>query len=259
MIAAALFALAQPAAVAAVPSAPRTLAQDRLDLCMDKARTDPTSGIAEASAWERQTGAADRAEAQQCLGVAYVALLRWQAAEQAFLAAREAVPAADPFRRAQLAAMAGNAALAENRGAAAQIALQTALADAEASGDGPLQAIVQVDLSRALVLQGDTARAETTLASARTLDPQNAFAWLLSATLARRLGKLEEAQGLIETAAELAPDYPETGLEAGVIAVLSGKEEAAAQSWRSVVALDPDGEAAKTARGYLAQLETPAK
>ena len=155
--------------------------------------------------------------------------------------------------------MAGNAALAEGRGAAAQIALELAASDAEASDDTPLQAIVQVDLARALVLQRDTARAETTLANARTLDPQNAYAWLLSATLARRLDKLDEAQGHIETAASLAPDYPETGLEAGVIAMLSGNEEAAARSWRSVIELEPEGEAAATARGYLAQLDTPAE
>ena len=260
MIAAILLTLAQPAAAAPVPPpAPRTLAQGRLDVCMDQARTDPTTAIAEASAWERETGGVDRSEAQQCLGVAYTVLLRWEAAERAFLAARGAAPTDAHFRRAQLAAMAGNAALAEGRGAAAQIALELAGSDAEASDDTPLQAIVQVDLARALVLQRDTARAETTLANARTLDPQNAYAWLLSATLARRLDKLDEAQGHIETAASLAPDYPETGLEAGVIAMLSGNEEAAARSWRSVIELEPEGEAAATARGYLAQLDTPAE
>jgi tetratricopeptide (TPR) repeat protein len=263
MIAAALLALAQPAAATPVPSPapvpdpPRTLAQDRLDVCMDKARNDPTTAISEASRWESETGGTDRSEAQQCLGMAYTALLRWSAAERAFLAAREAAPADAHFRKAQLAVMAGNAALAEKRGAAAQVALQLAASDAEAADDAALQAIARVDLSRALVLQGDTARAGTELASARTLDPQNAYAWLLSATLARRLGKLDEAQGYIETAASLAPDYPEIGLEAGVIAILSGKEDAAKKSWQSVIALDPEGEAGTTARGYLAQLDTP--
>jgi tetratricopeptide (TPR) repeat protein len=256
MIAAILLTLAQPAVAAPVPPpAPRTLAQDRLDVCLDQARNDPTTAIAEASAWERDTAGENRSEAQQCLGIAYTALLRWEAAERAFLAAREAAPAAALFRRAQLAAMAGNAALAEERGAAAQIALDLAASDAEASGDTALQAIVQVDLARALVMQNDTARAEASLASARTLDPQNVYAWLLSATLARRLDKLADAQSYVETAAGLAPDYPETGLEAGVIAMLSGNEEAAARSWRSVIELEPQGEAAATARGYLAQLD----
>ena len=86
MIAAILLTLAQPAAAAPVPPpAPRTLAQDRLDVCMDQARTDPTTAIAEASAWERETGGVDRSEAQQCLGVAYTVLLRWEAAERAYV------------------------------------------------------------------------------------------------------------------------------------------------------------------------------
>jgi tetratricopeptide (TPR) repeat protein len=265
MIAAAFLVLAQPTAAAALPPsppappAPRTLAQDRLDVCMDKARNDPTTAISEASRWESETGGTDRSEAQQCLGMAYTSLLRWKAAESAFLSAREAAPADAHFRRSQLAAMAGNAALAENRGAAAQVALDLAVSDAEAAGDPALQAIARVDFARALVLQGDTARAETDLARARALDPQNAYAWLLSATLARRLDKLDEAQGYIETAARLAPDYPETGVEAGVIAMLRGDEDAAKKSWQSVVELDPDGNAGATARGYLAQLDQPAQ
>ncbi|HWK40653.1 MAG TPA: tetratricopeptide repeat protein [Croceibacterium sp.] len=261
MIAAVLLTLAQPAAAAEAlppPSAPRTLAQDRLDLCMDKARNDPTTAISEASAWDRETGGTESSEAQQCLGIAYTAMLRWQAAERAFLASREAAPAADPFRRAQLAAMAGNAALAEGRGAAAQVALEMAATDATETGDAALQALVQVDLARALVLQGDTARAEAALETARMLDPQSPFAWLLSATLARRQNKLEEARSFIETAATLAPDYAETGLEAGVIAMLSGDEEGARKSWQSVIAVDPSGDEAATARGYLAQIDAPA-
>src|SRR5690606_35144317 len=52
--------------------------------------------------------------------------------------------------------------------------------------------------------------------------------------------------------------YPEVGLEAGVIAMLQGREAAAEASWRSVVEIEPDSEAATTARGYLAQLAEPA-
>ena len=92
------------------------------------------------------------------------------------------------------------------------------------------------------------------LAAARSFDAQNAMTWLLSATLARRLGKLDDAQGFIETAGALAPNYPEVGLEAGVIAMLQGREDAAEASWKSVVEVAPDSETAATARGYLAQL-----
>lgn len=253
MISAFLLTLAQ-AASPATPAATPSTADARLEVCMEKARNDPATAIAEANEWLAGLGGEDRSHPQQCLGMAYTSLLRWEAAEQAFLAAREALPATAAVRRAQLATMAGNAALAGKRGAAALAALDLAVGDAKAAGDTALETIAQVDRSRALVAQGDTAQAEAALASARTLDPQSPYAWLLSATLSRRLGKLDDAQKQIETAATLAPDYPETGLEAGVIAMLRGNEAAAAQSWRSVITLEPNGEAAATARGYLAQL-----
>jgi len=254
MIAAILLTLAQATATTPAPAAPSTLADARLELCVDKARTDPASAISDASEWLYGVSTEDGSFPQQCLGMAYTALLRWDAAERAFLAAREGAPEAAHFRRAQLAAMAGNAALAEGRGAAALAALDLAAGDAQASGDTALQAITQIDRARALVLQGDTTQAGAALASARSLNPQSPYAWLLSATLSRRLGNLEEAQAQIETAAALAPDYPETGLEAGVIAMLRGNETAATQSWRSVTRLEPNGDAAIAARGYLEQL-----
>ena len=252
-------ALAAQGAVNALPPAPaRTLDEDRLVVCLDKARTDPTTAISEAGQWLGEYAVARASYPQQCLGMAYTALLRWRAAEEAFLAARDALPADAHFRRAQLGAMAGNAALAEDRGAAALVALNAAAQDAEAAGDDALQAVMQVDRARALVLQGDEAEAGAALEKARTLDPQSPYAFLLSATLARRQGKLAEAQAFIETAAALAPGYPEIRLEAGVIAMLGGREDAAEASWRSVLEVESEGEAAAAARGYLAQLDGPA-
>src|SRR5690606_40099279 len=94
-----------------------------------------------------------------------------------------------------------NAAIAAGRAADALSALDLAAADAAASGDAGLRAMIEVDRARALVMEGREAEAEAVLAEARALDAQSPFAWLLSATLARRLGKLDEAQGFIETAA----------------------------------------------------------
>ena len=86
---------------------------------------------------------------------------------------------------------------------------------------------------------------------------RGALAWLLSATLSRRMGKLTEARAQIATAAQLNPKDPEIGLEAGLIEVLSGHDEAARKSWQSVLAMAPDSQAATTARGYIAQLGAP--
>lgn len=240
--------------LAQAASAMVPLEQARLDLCLDKARADPATAMVEASTWLGEVAAPETSYPQQCLGYAYTLLLRWDAAESAFLAAREAELEPNRFRRAQLAAMAGNAALADNRPDAALAALGLAATDAAIAGDAGLRAVIETDRARAMVMQGSEGEAEAVLAAARGFDAQNAFAWLLSATLARRLGKLDEAQGFIETASALSPDYPEVGLEAGVIAMLQGREDAAEASWRSVVAIEPGSEAADTARGYLAQL-----
>ena len=62
------------------------------------------------------------------------------------------------------------------------------------------------------------------------------------------------AQRQIEVAASLAPADPEVGLEAGVVAMLAGREAAARKSWESVVRTAPASKAAATAKDYLAQL-----
>jgi tetratricopeptide (TPR) repeat protein len=244
--------------VSAVAAGVVPLEQARLDLCLDKARADPATAIAGAGTWLGETSAPESSYPQQCLGYAYTLLLRWDAAEDAFLAAREAELEINHFRRAQLATMAANAALAGNRPDAALTALGLAATDAAVAGDAGLRAIVETDRARAMVMHGREGEAEAVLAAARSFDAQNALAWLLSATLARRLGKLDEAQGFIETASALSPGYSEVGLEAGVIAMLQGREDAAKASWESVVALEPRSEAAATARVYLAQLAEPA-
>jgi Flp pilus assembly protein TadD len=92
---------------------------------------------------------------------------------------------------------------------------------------------------------------------ARAALPYNSQAWLLSATLARRLGALDDAQKFIEQAALLKPTDPEIGLEAGVIAVLSGRDDAARKSWDSVIEMAPESQFAETAGSYLTQLEAP--
>ena len=51
-----------------------------------------------------------------------------------------------------------------------------------------------------------------------------------------------------------APTDPEIGLEAGVIAMLDGREPAARKAWQSVMLVAPGSKAADTANGYLAQL-----
>lgn len=237
---------------------PATIEQDRLTVCLGQATGNPSDAIVTASTWLSEAhDAAERAFPQQCLGMAYTRLLRWRAAEQAFLEARSGTLEWNQTVRGRLAAMAGNSALAEGRAEDALAAFTLAEQDAAKAGDKLLAGEVQLDRSRALVALGRNEEADAALANARRDSPQNADAWLLSATLARRSGDLERAQAQIATAAGLDRTNPAIGLEAGVIAVLDGRDAAARQSWQSVVALAPDSAEAETARDYLKQLEEP--
>jgi tetratricopeptide (TPR) repeat protein len=231
-----------------------TLAQDRLTVCQTTARRDPATAVVDASGWLAESTGADRSYPQQCLGLAYVSLLRWKAAEEAFMAAHDARPDGDAGGRARLAAMAGNAALAENRFQPARERFELAQREAAAANDAELAGDIATDRAQALVGLGLLDEAASALADARRDAPQSSDAWLLSATLSRRQGKLADAQAQIETAAALAPADPAVGLEAGVIAALGGRDEAARQSFNSVLSLAPNSPQAATARGYLAQL-----
>lgn len=232
-----------------------TVDQNRLNLCLAEAARDPASAITRASAWLDEGFGVERSRPLQCLGAAYVSLLRWQAAEGAFVSARLARPESDHEGRGRLAAMAGNAALADGRFQQAREHFDTAQADALAGGRIVLGGEVAADRAQALVGLGALDEAASALEQARRDAPQLAEAWLLSATLARRQDKLADAQALIQTAAALSPTDPLVALEAGLIAALAGNDDAARKSWQSVIDLASDSPQAATARNYLAQLD----
>ena len=232
---------AQPAPVA-VPSRQRQ--------CLESAEQAPADAEESATAWLANAQGPEKAMAGECLGVALSRQDKWTEAQTAFLTARDAT--ADKVLRARLGAMAGNAALARGDASGALAALDGAHADA--AGDNALTAGIAIDRARALVMLKRYGEAEAALTEARGAAPDNVQAWLRSATLSRRMNKLAEAQAQIEKAAALLPVDPEIGLEAGVIAALSGRSEAARRSWQSAIAAAPDSEAAVTAKGYLAQL-----
>lgn len=236
-------------------AAPTTVEQDRLQVCMDEARSDPAGAIASANEWLEGSYGAQASAPQQCLGFAFTSLLRWDAAREAFIKARDAASEQDLARRARLGAMAANAALAASDYQTAEELLGTAQADASASGNGPLAGEIAADRARALVGLEQPEEAASALEQARELAPQDAQVWLLSATLARRQGNLEAAQGWIEAADALEPENPAVLLEAGLIAALAGRDDVARTTWQSVVLIDSDSPEADAARAYLEQLE----
>lgn len=254
LLAATLILAQANAPEAAIPAALPTVEDDRLLACKREARSDPAQAINTAVEWLQGASGPPASLPQECLGFAYMGILRWQAAKDSFVLARDARVFDDHAERARLGAMAGNAALAGDANGQALVLLQTAQDDAIAAQDRAMAGQIASEKARALVGLGRTTDAATALEEARDLAPQNAEVWLLSATLARRMDDLPSAQGWIGTAAGLDPANPSIGLEAGVIAALAGFPEAARDSWLSVIATAGSTPQAETARGYLEQL-----
>ena len=223
--------------------------------CLTQLETDATRAHAQAQIKRNDGIGAERIVANHCLGLAATELGLWDDAETAFTAARDETPEGETRAKARFGAMAGNAALASGDAAGALSLLSMAQADAKESASVTLQVIAALDSSRALVELGRGEEALEQLELATALAPQVSEGWLLRATLLRRLERLGDAQAAIEEAVALNPQDGAIGLEAGVIAILSGRDDAARRSWQSVIDTQPDSLEAETARGYLAQIE----
>lgn len=240
-----------------IPSAVPTVEDDRLRMCVEQAASDPTTALAEAGKWVAQSKGSARSKPLQCLGHVNAVLLRWDAAEAAFAHAAHVAAPGDPLRLAGMLGQAGNAALAGNKPERALVHFDAALK--QPSGSAAARGQLQLDRARALVALDRAAEAGAAFAAAQADAPDEPLVWLLSATFARRSDDLTAAQRLIEVAAKLAPGNselgPDIGLEAGVIAVLGGRDAAARQSWQSVRLIAPTSKAAEVARAYLDQLD----
>lgn len=241
----------EAASPAQQPDSPKP---DRLAACIAKAARDPQAALADARNWVSE-GRDDgqNVRANQCLGLILSNAGDFDGALAAFAQGVAGVPKQQEVAAVPLMAMAGNAALAGGKADVALGWFDRAVAVKDYADNAALGAI-QIDRSRALVALGRLAEAGGALDEAHRLAPEDAEGWLLSATLARRNGDLPRAQRDIEIAAQYAPRDAGIGLEAGVIAVLDGRDDAARKSWESVLATDPDGDAGKVAKGYLDQL-----
>jgi len=231
------------------------ITDNRLAICVALIEVNPEAARADASRWLETAKLDQKADAAQCQGMALVELGRWEEAAETFINGRDLTTPNAQQSRAQLGAMAGNAQLVLGQTDAALVTLDLAHADAGSAGNEVLKGEIALDQARALVALGREVEARDALTLARLALPPNAQGWLLSATLARRMDALDDAQRFIEQAALLSPTDPEIGLEAGVIAVLSGRDDAARKSWSSVVETAPDTPFAQVAAEYLAQLD----
>jgi tetratricopeptide (TPR) repeat protein len=236
-----------------LPSERGVVESSKLANCRDTATSNPDEGVTMATDWLSGAKGTERAQAHLCLGYAYTQSQAWGPAEQAFLSGREEATD-NVLTRARLGTMAANAALADGGAVRALAALDRAQADAASAKDAAMTGAIATDRARTLVALKRNDDAAAALADARKATPEDEAAWLLSATLSRRMNHLADAQTQIETAAKLSPLDPEVGLEAGVIAVLAGHEDAARRSWQSVLTASPQSDAGHQAAAYLDQL-----
>ncbi|MEM9500618.1 MAG: tetratricopeptide repeat protein [Pseudomonadota bacterium] len=225
-----------------------------LQNCLNLLDEDPARAHSQAQIKRADSNGTDRVIANHCLGLAATELGLWEDARIAFQDAKDETPADELRTRARFGTMAGNAAFAGSNPELALQLLVSAQEDARAAASAPLEGIAAQDAARVLVALQRPEEALTALETATRLQPENSEGWLLKATLLRRLDRLDKAQVAIERAAELNPVDGTIGLEAGVIAVLDGRDDAARKSWQSVVDTQPESVAAKTATGYIAQL-----
>lgn len=242
------FLLLQTATPAAAQPLP-TLNEVQFTECLELARKDAPSGFTEASLWVQQGGGY---LARACQGFALATDFKF---DEAFSVLDEAATGAQEkgdARAARFWAQAGNSAIAAGKPEIALDSLNKALA--LTTLDNKERADSEIDRARALVAMDRNVDAEKSLATARILSPENATAWLLSATLARRLNKFPEALSYIQTAAPLSPRDAAIALEAGNIAVAAGDDAAARKQWEQVIAIAPDSRQANSARAQLTAL-----
>lgn len=238
-------------ALQAAAAAPTPL-DARYKGCLDLATSNPQAAESEA---ERFRLAGGGARARQCLGLAYAQQERWRDAAGVFEAAAREADAAKDTLGARYWAQAGNAWLAANEPVKAYAALNAALAGPALTGQDKGEALL--DRARALVAAGQAAAARADLDAALENAPKDPLAWLLSATLARRMKDLPRAQGDIAEALSLASDDASVQLEAGNIAALAGDADAAKAAWQRAVKLAPASPAGQQARAALGQFDAP--
>ena len=223
----------------------------RFDQCIALAGKDPVSGLVSANNWLGEGGGY---AARHCLGFAYARQANWPLAITEFEnAAREAASASDAPHSGNLWAQAGNAALASGQYLRAISFFDTAISGGGLTGQALGEA--HLDKARALVALDKPEDARIEFAKVHELVPMDPLGWLLSATLARRSGDLQTAVSDITEAAKLVPQDPDIALEAGNIAVSSGDYKSARTNWQQAISIAGDGEAGKSAKVYLSQLD----
>ena len=190
----------------------------RFAACAQMAKDNPKQALVEAQGWAARS---TDVPARHCLGLAYAANESWAAAAEAFEQAASTANSNHDGRAASLWTQAGNAALAADDPVRARTYLDRALNIPILAGQMRGEALL--DRARADVAANDLDTARIDIDAGLALVPEDPFAWLLSATLARRQGDLSRATKDISEASKRAPDDAEISDEIAAIAAAKAK------------------------------------
>lgn len=246
-----LLIFAAQAATVAPAAKVQTNDEQRFEACAALVDSDPARALDQAGAWRVNGGGL---LARQCEALAYVAQKRWVPAATAFEAAAKEADNKGDGRSTNFWVQAGNAALAASDPGRARTAFDAALAHGQALGADLGE--IYLDRARARFALADKKGARDDLDAALKLVPADPLAWLLSATLARQSGDLVRAQTDIDAAMARSPDDAQVALEAGNIAILGGRDDAARAAWQTAVKNGADRPAGKAAADALARLDS---
>jgi Tfp pilus assembly protein PilF len=227
----------------------------RYAACIGQAARDPAHAMETGFAWRIDGGGA---AAHHCLAVAQMHAGHHGAALKSYDAAVAASVAAGDGQAVAILRQAAEAAMIADRPADAERFADTALAG---PGGIEISGRARADLllmrAEARVAQARTGPAMADLDAATAAAPDQALAWLLKATLARRGGDLVAAEAALLKAANLAPELPDVALEAGHLAAARGNTALARTAWEAAAADGagtPAGAAAAQALGRLPAL-----
>jgi tetratricopeptide (TPR) repeat protein len=229
-------------------SGPPSPDEGRYEHCVALVGSDPIAATRDATAWQLAGG---KYLARQCLALAYAQTGNYPAAGAEFDEAARLAQDAHDVRAARLWAQAGNVWLAANNGPKARVSLDAALAAGTLTGLDRGEATL--DRARALVLAADLTDARRDIDAALKDADADPLAWLLSASLARRMGDLPRAKADIAQALARSADDASVQLEAGNIAAESRDEAGARQHWQEASRIGGDRPVGRSARTALAQ------
>ncbi|MBI3506175.1 MAG: hypothetical protein HY059_15160 [Proteobacteria bacterium] len=230
---------------------PSPSSANEYDTCMRRAEREPEQAYEDAMGWARARGGAE--PALHCAAVALFNQGAYRMAAEAFTDLANRFRDVRTLLRASLVSQAGRAWLAADEPARAIAAFSSAIEIA------PETPVFWIDRAEAQAAREKYWEAIDDLNRAIDLDARRGDAFALRAAAYRQVDALDLAIEDADHAVTLAPKLPEAWLERGILKRLKGDKNAARRDWREVLLLEPDGQAAETARANIERMELGAE